>query len=572
MLQIISGKFFESDSIEVSDCKGILYSNFYWILPIETCIGTLEPVDVFNTSSISPYVINYKNKIERLPPETTVRTGDSEIINQFKLLCIFGLKSFFDVDRNYVELLCREHPKSSTENIMPSNFVPRFFDHYIHGKYEETEDFKKFIDKVIGLPRKRYLAVINSINAFSQSLQTLNYNLDLAYSLMIYSLESLSQRFDEFNPTWNDYDQSVRKKLDELFEKEKLKQDTVSSIQDILLDSTNLRVMLRFTDFTSRYVSDSFFKEEACESKTPLRKSELKEALKNAYKMRSSYVHELEEIEDSVKISPQFGGGESIRWENNPYLTYSGLTRLVHHVICNFIQEQEYLEKEKYNWRQDLPGRHSVNIHPMHWIWDENIFTLSDINITFSGFLSILIDWLFLDKKLVDLRNLMLKIEKLVNGGLRDKFKSPLISFYFLYNNLMNDNFKSPNYDDFIKNYTELIFEPNIENMITILLLNKKWPWNIEKSVDHYLKYRINKFNRNSLNIPHYFEVFIIINIANEFLEQGNKEEFKKWLDNAILELPGKSECQNIIKEYKSKEEKIIILDTFKDCIKEKKT
>lgn len=569
MLQIISGKFFEGDSLYVSDCKSILYSNFYWILPIETCIATLEPVDIFNTSSISPYVINYKNQIEKSEGAGVVRTGDSEIVNQFKLLCIFGFKAFFDNDRSSVELLCRKHPKSSTENLVPSTFVPRFFDYHIDGKNEEIERFIQFINKVIGLPREKYLAVINSINAFSQALQTLNYNLDLAYSLMIYSLESLSQKFDEFKPIWDDYDQSVKDKLNELFDKTDLSHDTIISIQNILLRSSNLKTTGRFIDFTSKYVSDSFFKEEANGLKNPLRKSELKQALKNAYKMRSNYVHELKELEKSLKFPQIIDGGESIHWKNQPYLTFAGLTRLTHHIIYNFIQKQDYLKKERYNWRQDLPNTIQMKIHPKHWIWDEKIFTPSDTNITFSGFLTLLIDKMFHDEKLIDLRSLMLKIEKFINGGLSDRYKIPMISLYYLYNNLMSADFRSPNYDMFIKDHIKLIFRCNIENMVTILLLNKKWPWDIEESRDHYVKYKVGKFNKDSLNIPHFFELCIIVEIANRFLEKGDVQEFKKWLDIAILEIPGKSECQRILEKYKSEEEMIILKDTLLECMKE---
>lgn len=571
MLQIISGKFFENDSIEESNCKGIFYSNFYWILPIETCIGTLEPVDIFNMSSISPYVFNYKNQIEKGPNDTIIRTGDVEIQKQFQLLCIFGLKSFFDSDRNYVELLCRKHPKSSAEQILPSVFLPRFFDYHIHGKIEEIEHFIQFVDKVIGLPRRKYLAVLDSINAFSQALQILNYNVDLAYSLMIYSLESLSQKFDEFEPTWEDYDYSVKNKLDELFVENDFEEPTINSVREILLKSSNLRNMARFIDFTSKHVSDNFFKEESQGLKNCIRKSELKESLKNAYKMRSSYAHELEEIEDFLKMPQILKGGESIRSANKPYLTFAGLTRLVNHVIYNFIEEQNYLEEEKYNWRQDLPGIMTMNMHPQHWIGDEKIFKPSDVDITFSGFLTLILDNYFNDKPIINLEKLMLKIEMLIDAGLKDESKYPMISLYFLYNNMIVDDFKSPNYNKFIKNYIALIFKCNIWNMITILLLNKKWPWDVNESVDHYVKYVSKKFNKKSFNIPPFFELCIMIEIANRYLKKENIAEFNKWLDIVILEMPGQSECQKVIEEYKSKKEKIFSKDVLLKCMNGKK-
>lgn len=44
-------------------------------------------------------------------------------------------------------------------------------------------------------------------------MQTLNYNLDLAYSMLVYSLESLSQSFDNFELIWEDYNPEIKNEL-----------------------------------------------------------------------------------------------------------------------------------------------------------------------------------------------------------------------------------------------------------------------------------------------------------------------------------------------------------------------
>jgi hypothetical protein len=82
MLQIMSGKFFVGDERELSPGKGILYSNFSWFRPIETCIGTLEPVDRF--APISGFVFSYTNQMERRGPPKAGDigpTGDPEIVD-----------------------------------------------------------------------------------------------------------------------------------------------------------------------------------------------------------------------------------------------------------------------------------------------------------------------------------------------------------------------------------------------------------------------------------------------------------------------------------------------------------
>jgi hypothetical protein len=111
MLQIISGKFFESDDRSISDCKGILYSNILWFEKIETCIATLEATDAY--SPIPGYVMSYRNQIENEKGSNgllLVKTGDVDILKQFKYLCTFGLKAFFNEDRNVVYKMCRTAP------------------------------------------------------------------------------------------------------------------------------------------------------------------------------------------------------------------------------------------------------------------------------------------------------------------------------------------------------------------------------------------------------------------------------------------------------------------------------
>ena len=61
---IISGKFFTSTERHISEGKGIIYANYCWLAPIETCVATLEPVGS-PSAAVSPYIISYRNQIEK---------------------------------------------------------------------------------------------------------------------------------------------------------------------------------------------------------------------------------------------------------------------------------------------------------------------------------------------------------------------------------------------------------------------------------------------------------------------------------------------------------------------------
>ncbi len=547
MLQIISGKFFKSDNRYIHEAKGITYTNYSWIQPIKTCVATLEPVDTYR--SVSSYVINYISQIEKEKVGTLVRIGDSEIVQQFQLLCMFGLKAFFDIDRNNVEINCRQKSRSSGDTYLPSIFVPRFFKSQIDGQMGEIEAFIKFVDKVIGLPREKYLVVINCLNNFSHALQVLNLNLDLAYSMLVYSLESLSQSFDDFEPIWEDYDPQIKNKLNSCFSK--MDPSLSSEIRKILLGSSNPRLQQRFINFITNHVSDSFFTDEAIDNKNALRKSELKRALRNVYTMRSKYAHQLKPIQEQLRI-PQFAGGDVFHWNNEPYLTFGGLARLAYNVINNFIWKQKYLKSEKYDWPRDLPGIVTLEMAPQYWIWKYEEFVPSQATKRFSGFLSHIQEIVLSNDPLVDLRKLLEKYESLIPTA-KKKDKIPMLAMYYLYNPYVVQEAKRPNYEEFLKQYEEVFKECCIEMMIVYLLSNQKWPWDVDKCVSHYNKYKENRFSKNALFVTTLIELSLIVEIANMYVRSGKIDRYEEWLDVALLEASGKPDIQKLINECKSK-------------------
>lgn len=174
VLQIMSGKFFEGAERYTSDNKGILYSNFGWVRPIVTCVGTLQPVEYFG--SAPGYVLSYTNQMEK-PSEpragTLITTGDREIVSQFALLAGFAVNAYFDVDRDTVLRNCRQRATSTNEKYVPSHFIDEVFAAERRGTLADEENLVKFVAKAIGLPRDRYTALIDVLEALHRSYQRL---------------------------------------------------------------------------------------------------------------------------------------------------------------------------------------------------------------------------------------------------------------------------------------------------------------------------------------------------------------------------------------------------------------
>ena len=58
------------------------------------------------------------------------------------------------------------------------------------------------------------LAAMRAIRSYVTGLHQLADNYELAYTLLVVSIEALEQEFDDFQPIWQDYDQRKRLAMD----------------------------------------------------------------------------------------------------------------------------------------------------------------------------------------------------------------------------------------------------------------------------------------------------------------------------------------------------------------------
>jgi hypothetical protein len=544
MLQIISGKFFKTEEVFKTPSKAVIYSNYFWNQSIETCVGTLEPIDTY--SEIKTYIFHYTNQIEKDSHQKgfqLVKVGDPVIVQQFMLICSFGLQAIFSTDRDEVEKLCRRNSKHLTERYQPSDFLQRFFETKINGIQTDVGVFIEIIKRIIGLKRDTYKAVINGLYNLFNSFSNLTTNIESSYSSLVYCLESFSQSFDGFLPEWEDYNQNIRQNLEGIFEE--INVDAANEIKAILLENANLRLQKRFVEFVKHNVSNDYFVEEAYEIKSPLKKSELRQVLLNAYDLRSKFVHELKPLLKHLTL-PDINKGEVFTWEHNVYITYNGLTRLTLHVIKNFIYDQEYLEKEEYDWRSDLPGSIDFYLSPEYWIGIKENFTPKRY---LEGLIRLIVNSLHTGElKIPNMDSVLELIEETINTT-KKKNKHPMLVFYLIFNDFLLKENKRNKYEKILSVNKDLLKECSIENMVLSLFNDEYWIWEAENCEEIFKKYQKKKYMLKNISLPLTVEVSIIISIANLFFNANKIERYKELLNDCLYELSGNQEKQDYLKE-----------------------
>ncbi len=555
MLQIISGRFFQSELVNKEECDAILYSNFSWIVPLKTIAGELRPVSTYQNNSISSYTFRYTNRYERHSEGSRVLgvgVRADQAVEQFRLLASLYFNSFFHDDRGYVEGLCRTTPAPQTGALHHGSFVPKFFKLNNFGIPDQVPGFDGFLQKVLAMPREKYRLLLTCLTCYFEALEAVGKNFDLAYSMMVYMFESLSKSIDPPKPVWEDYEQNLRYKLDQ--EMAKIPSDSAKAIRAILLDNPHLSLKKRFVHFIWDHVQDTFFTNEAECVQNALPKSELKKALENLYASRSGFVHELKKVLEQLRY-PGFGNrSEWANWDNKPHIAFPGLVRLGRHVLMSFIDRQTQTSKEVYpEWRNELPGIMTLKVAPQFWVGNPGAFTASHLHKYFNGFVESVVNS-FPDPSAPRLvvRPLMNRIEELVPNANSDDRKMMAIVYRFFLE-MIPEQDREPGKEAFISNYIPEAEACEMEFLVLKVLKGQTWPWPVEECVLTFEKYLGSKHKKKAIRLPNIMDVALMAGIANRFLDAGDGQKYDHWIDQAIFDAAGRKDIQDYLRECRTK-------------------
>ena len=536
MLQIITGKFYGDGERIHTECNGILYSNarFYSIKPIEYGNIKINTVD-WNTG-LPSFVISYDNCIERVHQDNfLVKVGDNVILEQLKNILSFSLDSFFDENEAVVESICRQ--EKNNEKLI-SSYVDKTFDMNRHLTVEEWNKSISFYNKMMSLKRDDYIVVMRCLAAYSSSFKVFSNDISLAYSILVYILETLSTNFDNYTTSWNDYEQNKRVKIDK--ELEKIDVSIAENIRNILITNEHLKLSRRFSEFVFNYVDDDYYN---ATGKKQITEDEMFQAVSKAYVFRSKYAHKLQPIMKQLSNPNISKNSDLFEWQHEVFFTYSGLLRITRTVLYNFIMSRQNTEEELIDWYSELPGMIDIELHPQNWLGKNIDFQFNSIYKNMSAFL-----YCFEKEKKVP--NLNLLAEHYLNNimAIKESDRRMAYTLCWIYVNCV-----SGNDSEYVKNMQKKLLEyqelNDVCDMATLIGKYYGMPtkdFTAEEVILIIDAYNKSKFKNNRLKIPATLENKIYLLIANCY-EDDNPEEKKKWLNKAYKNAVNDKELQSCI-------------------------
>ena len=346
MLQIISGKFYQNKEIHNNPTQMFLYSNANIENEFEIVGIKIKQVD--NIDNIYKYSINFDNKIEQQSENFSIVNAWSDVVLfQVKNVLTFYFDSFWDEEEYVVKKMCKERiKKGSRMEYVPANYVRSILDKERKVDEKRILEEKENVSNLIALSREDYVTVITCIKTYYASVRLLETDPNLAYSMLVFALESLSQSYDKYEPKWEDYDENIKGKLEKKF---KMMDETLAEeIKNVLLKNAHLKLSKRFLHFILNYLNDDFYFAKDISNK--IQRDDVERALKNAYNIRSRYAHALKLIIDQSAVDNISKVSDYFRNNREPYLTYSGLLRVMKYVVIEFVGQKEKVKREDFYW------------------------------------------------------------------------------------------------------------------------------------------------------------------------------------------------------------------------------
>lgn len=519
MLQICSGKMFQREIEYRNNLRGVLYTNLRLSRDkrLETDAGSLLSTSNLGQSKTIVYELEELIEDNGHSVGVLISHGVDPYILDISAIISFALNCTASPSYALTDRLLGEQPGISTHST-PKQIVKRVFDKDVFCTEKDEEHLLAFIKQLIGLKRNTYLGVMSSIRTYVTGMQRIADDFELAYTLLVASIESLAQNFDGHKASWLDYDQRKRMLVDSALSD--ADETTSEKVRAALLDIEHTSLSRRFRDFSLENISPSYYREETDDVLNPISRDDLAKALSNAYQARSQYVHNLRKLPDQLIITDSYT--ETCRINKRTWLTIQGLSRLARHVITEFIMQQPTVVSEIYDYSLERSGIVQMPISPEYWVGRADLYKGAG-SMKLEGFLSQISYRMAIDPEgvVTDLTELLTVVEGKINE-LEKGDKLSFIALYIIFNGLVSESLRMENSDRFISAHEKLLSAPSAEALIVNLIFNVVPAWDMTAHYECLIMYFREKDNKLKFRCPKLFEAGIILQLAERYRSSGD--------------------------------------------------
>lgn len=565
MLQAATGKLFEKqDNLRINIKRGVVYTNIkmYREQPYVTAIGTICALD--SIGKPAKFLYELKEHMDSSEPRSglIVSRSMSAYIDDFADVASFSLRAICTPSVHLADRLLNQHERAGVQH--PKTRVARFYDESVIITNEDSEEFERFTKDLIGLRRDTYLAVIQAIRTYVAAVHRLSDDLNLSYTLLVLTIESLAQKFDGYKPSWENVESKKREPIDRVLAG--FDPGQAEKVREAILETEHQRLGYRFKQFILNYLPCDYFSKQADCEKFPIGRREMNDALDNLYGTRSGYVHNLKPL---TKEFLHFASHrESYEDFGKVTFTFQGLFRLVRSVMIEFVKRSEKVEHEPCLHDYDDPSLIRARFDSSGMVY--NLDQLSSNNCK-AYFACLVVQ---LDKCLREYPEYkMYSLRHIVDAGFKLKPQmSRDDSVAFLAFSYLCASYQYQACGDLVFSESEckLLNSPGVISLVAQVLIESDTEWSVDDHKRILNEYYARRFKSSGIKVPPHVEACLGLSLAERYRADGKYEEALNQLQSVADEFPINKELRALLADF-SHDHRIAWLDVVYPCYAKRK-
>ncbi|AQY66433.1 hypothetical protein [Pseudomonas veronii] len=549
MLQINTGKLYTTGIGRTNQLRGVLYTNLKlpWRDDIVTTCGTLRSTDGRKGSQALVYELEEHMEQGEEAPGIIVSHSVEPYLQDFSAVASFALNAIVTPDPELTAQLVSGQPGLSSYH-PPAQFIRRCFDPELYVQEIEAKELVDFCEQLVGLERRVFLAAMRAIKTYVSGIHRIRDDLGLAYTLMVSAIESLAQDFDEYSSSWDDVDDRKRRPIDAALES--VASDAADTVRSAILSVEHLSIGRRYREFVLSHIDESYYRTGDALVGHPIAQCELVEALRQAYSLRSKYVHLLHTLPNEVMLP--HGHSEVSYVDRQPTLTFQGLSRLTRHVIRSFVRRGPKLEREVYDYSLERSGVILGKLSPQYWV-GHRMVSSKEIRRRLEGFLQQLVarETHIPGSQLTDLSPLLADVERLIAQAPKAD-RAAMAVLHILFNINVHADDRTPNCDQVHETLGKYIEAPSGEALVLLCYaIDPSAHWDLQKHHQGHDDFFKKRSKPSGLQIPRLFEAAITLTLAERYRSTGNMEQSRALLSFAVSNNPGHQGLLSAEKSFK---------------------
>ncbi|HCR2229453.1 TPA: hypothetical protein ONE32_003737 [Enterobacter cloacae subsp. cloacae] len=532
MLQLCNGNFLQTDKLYKTIHRTPLYTNL--AIPqegIDFCIGKILTSSMYLSPKVIICEVEEKQPSENFDgsPAALISTTGQDLMSDLAHVISFFFCGLCTTSQSFTKQLL------SGEKIFghkPGDYISNFFNERIIVTQEQVLEFKLFFNKLVNSPRINYEKSIQAIRRYVTAAIRISDDLDAAYTLFVASIESLSQDALESEINWNDVDSKKRRGLDHILKN--LDDAIANTIREEIIKHEHLALSRKFLTTAMNSLNKDFYNTENKNFKLA-GENELKIAIKNAYNLRSKYVHILKPL--PTEISEPYNLDFCITVDDKPHLTFNGLAAVNREVILKYVNDMPVCEKEEFDILRIIPGVRFARLSEEYWMHDIRALVKGNYISMFSAVLSRIEKGIVTGKhEIPNMQSVVNEIgNRLATENNKDDIRT-LMSILTLLSSLYGFTLDD-SYEKTIQKHSHFYDSKVIEMLLINTILGVKL-----ESIDEYYAsfkaYTLSKYQKNKIKLSEFFESLICANLINHLPKENNTSIINELLDYIDFNTP----------------------------------